>query len=152
MNPNIKLRGSYTTTDSTNGGTFYTKPSTSAVDTEGEFDSSLSSSQFFTADFSDALGFNNRDSCRYSYQRTASTGSNQGVVQAVLTNDLLETATTCSGITKLVGQFKATTPVVISYEYIGLELEFSISHFFTNFIKIVDYFFNNLLNCFNLIN
>lgn len=127
MNPNIKLKGSYTTTNSTNGGTFYTKPATSAVDTEGEFDSSLSSSQFFTAEFDDALGFNNRDSCRYSYQRTASTGLNQGVVQAVLTNDLFETATTCSGITKLVGQFKATTPLVINDETNGLEIQFSIT-------------------------
>jgi len=127
MNPNIKLKGSYTTKDSTNGGTFYTKPGTSAVDTEGEFDSSLSSSQFFTAEFGDALGFNNRDECRYSYQRTASTGSNQGVVQAVLTNDLFETATTCNGITKLVGQFKATTPLVISDETNGIEIQFSIT-------------------------
>ncbi len=127
MNPNIKLKGSYTTTDSSNGGTFYTKPATSEVDTEGEFDSSLSSSQFFTAEFSDALGFNNRGSCDYSYQRTVSTGSNQGVVQAVLTNDLFETATTCSGITKLVGQFKATNPVVINDETKGLEIQFSIS-------------------------
>ena len=127
MNPNIKLKGSYITTDATNGGTFYTKPGTSEVDTEGEFDSSLSSSQFFTADFGDALGFNNRDECRYSYQRTVSTGSNQGVIQAVLTNDLFETATTCSGITKLVGQFKATNPVVINDETKGLEIEFSIS-------------------------
>jgi len=127
MNPNIKLKGSYTTTDSTNGGTFYTKTGTSAVDTEGEFDKSLSSSQFFTAEFSDDLGFNNRDSCSYSYQRTASTGSNQGVVQAVLTNDLFETATTCSGITKLVGQFKATTPLVINDETNGIEIQFSIT-------------------------
>jgi len=127
MNPNIKLKGSYTTKDSTNGGTFFTKPGTSAVDTEGEFDSSLSSSEFFTAEFGDALGFNNRDECRYSYQRTASTGSNQGVVQAVLTNDLFETATTCSGITKLVGQFKATTPLVINDETNGLEIQFSIT-------------------------
>ena len=127
MKPNIKLKGSYTTTDSTNGGTFYTKTGTSAVDTEGEFDKSLSSSQFFTAEFSDDLGFNNRDSCSYSYQRTASTGSNQGVVQAVLTNDLFETATTCSGITKLVGQFKATTPLVINDETNGIEIQFSIT-------------------------
>ena len=127
MSPNIKLKGSYTTTDATNGGTFFTKPGTSAVDTEGEFDSSLSSSQFFTAEFSDTLGFANRDQCDYSYQRTVSTGSNQGVIQAVLTNDLLETATTCSGITKLVGQFKATTPVVISDKTNGLEIEFSIT-------------------------
>ena len=129
MNPNIKLKGSYTTTNSTNGGTFYTKPATSEVDTEGEFDSSLSSSQFFTTEFSDDLGFNNRetDSCDYSYQRTVSTGSNQGVVQAVLTNDLFETATTCSGITKLVGQFKATTPLVINDETNGLEIQFSIT-------------------------
>ena len=127
MNPNIKLKGSYTTTDATNGGTFRTKPGTSAVDTEGEFDSSLSSSQFFTAEFSDSLGFSNRDECEYSYQRTVSTGSNQGVIQAVLTNDLFETATTCSGITKLVGQFKASTPVVINDETNGLEIAFSIS-------------------------
>ena len=127
MNPNIKLKGSYTTLDSSNGGTFYTKPGTSEVDTEGEFDSSLSSSQFFTAEFSDALGFNNRDSCRYSYQRTVSTGSNKGVVQAVLTNDLFETSTTCSGITKLVGQFKAATPLVIGDETNGLEIQFSIT-------------------------
>ncbi len=127
MNPNIKLKGSYTTTDDNNGGTFRTKPATAAVDTEGEFDSSLSSSQFFTANFSDALGFANRDECEYSYQRTVSTGSNQGVIQAVLTNDLFETATTCSGITKLVGQFKADTPVTINDDTNGLEIAFSIS-------------------------
>ena len=127
MNPNIKIKGSYTTTDSTNGGTFRTKPGTSAVDTEGEFDSSLSTSQFFTAEFSDNLGFANRDECEYSYQRTVSTGSNQGVIQAVLTNDLFETATTCSGITKLVGQFKATTPLVIDEQTNGLEIQFSIT-------------------------
>ena len=127
MDPNIKLKGSYTTKDSTDGGTFYTKPGTSEVDTEGEFDKSLSSSQFFKAEFSDPLGFNNRGSCRYSYQRTASTGSNKGVVQAVLTNNLFETATTCSGITKLVGQFKATTPLEINNETNGIEIQFSIT-------------------------
>ena len=127
MNPNIKLKGSYTTTDATNGGTFYTKPASSSVDTEGEFDSSLSSSQFFTAEFSDELGFNNRGECSYSYQRTISSGSNQGVIRAVLTNDALETKTTCSGVTKLVGDFKATTPLVIADDTNGLEIQFSIT-------------------------
>tara|TARA_B100000212_G_scaffold259156_1_gene199133 strand:- start:163 stop:1161 length:999 start_codon:yes stop_codon:yes gene_type:complete len=127
MNPNIKLKGSYTTTDNSNGGTFYTKPGSSSVDSEGEFDSSLTSSQFFTADFSDALGFNNRDSCRYSYQRTISSGSNQGIVRAVLTNDALETQTACSGVTRLVGDFKATTPLVINDDTNGLEIQFSIT-------------------------
>ena len=127
LTPEIKLKGSYTTTDSTNGGTFYTKPATSSVDTEGEFDSSLSSSQFFTAEFSDSLGFANRDECEYSYQRTVSTGPNIGVLQAVLTNDSFETATTCSGITKLVGLFKANNPVTIDDDTNGLEIAFSIS-------------------------
>ena len=127
MNPNIKLKGSYTTTDSTNGGTFYTKPASSSVDTEGEFDSSLSSSQFFTAEFSDVRGFNNRGECSYSYQRTISSGSNQGVIRAVLTNDNLETKTACSGVTRLVGDFKATTPLVISDDTNGLEIQFSIT-------------------------
>ena len=127
MNPNIKLKGSYTTTDANTGGTFRTKPATAAVDTEGEFDSNLASSQFFTADFSDVLGFANRDECEYSYQRTVSTGSNQGVIQAMLTNDLLETATTCNGITKLVGLFKANTPLTIDDDTNGLEIAFSIT-------------------------
>ena len=127
LKPEIKLKGSYTTTDATNGGTFYTKPGTAAVDTEGEFDSSLSSSQFFTAQFGDTLGFNNRDECSYSYQRTVSTGASLGVLQAVLTNDALETATTCSGITKLVGLFKANTPITINEETNGLEIAFSIT-------------------------
>ena len=127
MNPNIKLKGSYTTTDATNGGTFYTKPASSSVDTEGEFDSSLTSSQFFTADFSDSLGFNNRGNCSYSYQRTISSGSNQGVVRAVLTNDDLETKTACSGVTRLVGNFKASTPLVIDDDTNGLEIQFSIT-------------------------
>ena len=127
MKPEIKLKGSYTTTDSTNGGTFRTKPATSSVDTEGEFDSSLSSSQFFTADFSDSLGFNNRGTCSYSYQRTVSSGPALGVLQAVLTNDSFETTTSCSGITKLVGLFKANTPLTINDETNGLEIAFSIT-------------------------
>ena len=127
MKPEIKLKGSYTTTHSTNGGTFYTKPGTSSVDTEGEFDSSLSSSQFFTAEFSDALGFNNRGSCDYSYQRTVSSGPSLGVLQAVLTNDQFETKTTCSGITKLVGLFKANNALTINDDTNGLEIAFSIS-------------------------
>ena len=49
------------------------------------------------------------------------------MVQAVLKNDLFETSTTCSGITKLVGQFKAATPLVISDETNGLEIQFSIT-------------------------
>ena len=127
LTPEIKLKGSYTTTDSTNGGTFYTKPATSSVDTEGEFDSSLSSSQFFTAEFNDSLGFSNRSECEYSYQRTVSTGPSLGVLQAVLTNDSFETATTCSGITKLVGLFKANDSVTINDDTNGLEIAFSIS-------------------------
>ena len=127
LKPEIKLKGSYTTTDSTNGGTFYTKPGTSSVDTEGEFDSSLTSSQFFTAEFGDALGFNNRGSCSYSYQRTVSSGPSLGVLQAVLTDDLFETKTTCSGITKLVGLFKANNPLTINDDTNGLEIAFSIS-------------------------
>ena len=126
MNPNIKLKGSYTTTDSTNGGTFYTKPG-ATVDTDGEFDKSLSSAQFFTSEFDSSLGFNTRGSCSYSYQRTVSSGSNQGVVRAVLTNDLLNTQTSCSGVTKLVGAFKATTPLTIDNDTNGLEIQFSIS-------------------------
>ena len=53
MNPNIKLKGSYTTTDATNGGTFYTKPSPdpSTTNSSGLFDKSLSSAEFFTEDF-----------------------------------------------------------------------------------------------------
>ena len=127
MSPNIKLKGSYTTTDASNGGVFYTKPASSSVDTEGEFDSSLSSAQFFTAEFSDARGFNNRGDCSYSYQRTISSGSNQGVIRAVLTNDNLETKNTCSGVTRLVGDFKAETPLVINDDTDGLEIQFSIS-------------------------
>ena len=127
MNPNIKLKGSYTTTDPTNGGTFYTKPGSSSVDTEGEFDSSLSSSQFFTAEFSDELGFNNREECSYSYQRTISSGSNPGLLRAVLTNDNLETQAECSGVTKLVGDFNPSTPLVIDDDTSGLEIQFSIT-------------------------
>ena len=123
MNPNIKLKGSYTTAEAT----FYTKPGSSSVDTEGEFDSSLSSSQFFTAEFSDELGFNNREECSYSYKRTISSGSNQGVVKAVLTNDNLETKADCSGVTKLVGDFKASTPLVIDDDTNGLEIQFNIT-------------------------
>ena len=126
MNPNIKLKGSYTTTDATNGGTFYTKPA-ATVDTDGEFDKSLSSAQFFTSAFDSSLGFNTRGSCSYSYQRTVSSGSNQGIVRAVLTNDLFETQTSCSGVTKLVGAFKATTPLTINDDTNGLEIQFSIS-------------------------
>ncbi len=126
MNPNIKLKGSYTTTDTTNGGTFYTKPA-ATVDTDGEFDKSLSSAQFFTSAFDSSLGFSPRGSCSYSYQRTVSTGSNQGVVRAVLTNDLFNTQTSCSGVTRLVGAFKATNPLVINDDTNGLEIQFSIT-------------------------
>ena len=126
MNPNIKLKGSYTTTDTTNGGTFYTKPA-ATVSTDGEFDKSLSSAQFFTSEFDSSLGFSTRGSCSYSYQRTVSTGSNQGVVRAVLTNDLLNTQTSCSGVTRLVGAFKATNPLVINDDTNGLEIQFSIT-------------------------
>ena len=47
--------------------------------------------------------------------------------RCVLTNDQFETTTTCSGITKLVGLFKANNSLTINDDTNGLEIAFSIT-------------------------
>jgi hypothetical protein len=128
MANNIKIKGSYTTTDETNGGTFYTKPSDNpgSTNSPGLFDKSLSAAQFFTNEF-DEYGFNVNSPCRFDYQRTVSTGDNQGVVRAVVTNSSLETATNCSSIARVVGVFKSNNSLTINEETNGLEIKFVVS-------------------------
>ena len=49
----INIKGSYTTTDATNGGIFYTKqsPNPASTNSPGLFDKTLTSSQFFKHEF-----------------------------------------------------------------------------------------------------
>lgn len=124
----INIKGSYTTTDATNGGIFYTKqsPNPASTNSPGLFDKTLTSSQFFKHEF-DQYGFNTSSPCKFSYQRTISTGTNQGLVRAAVTNDSLTTTSSCSSPTRVVGAYKPTSTLEINDSTNGLEIQFNIT-------------------------
>jgi len=128
MGENIRIKGSYTTTDATNGGTFYTKPSPdpSTTNSSGLFDKSLSSAEFFTEDFNNGSGFKVTGSCDFNYQRTV-TGTNAGLVRAVVANSALATSTDCTSVSRIVGVYKPNTSLEITDRTNGLEIQFVVT-------------------------
>ncbi len=109
------LNGSYTI----NGTTFY---STS----NGSASTSLSKGQNWTEVLYDFSGGDSCDQGDYSASETFTSGVT-GTIKARLTNNSYTTVSSCPSATRLVGSFAPSSPISITNDQLGLEVNFTVT-------------------------
>ncbi len=109
INNTFGLKSSYTTTS---GGTFYSDSNGNAKTTAP------------AQNFNEALN----DFGQSSFSATYSENVGTGTISALLTDSSLNAATSSGSVSRLVGSFKPSSPIVIDSTSTGLQVTFSVTN------------------------